>query len=148
MRLMSQSVLALVIGGLSAPYLLHLWPHIDKYGVVFRPVHAAGIRGQTFLNVVALGDVLVYVVLLTPAALAVYALGRRHIWQNVALVAVANVIASTYLVGWVPLQLSFPSILAFATPALALAAGVWLILQVRGRTPNNSSKPTPLRGAA
>jgi hypothetical protein len=139
---------AICLGVLAGPYLLWCWSQIAGRGLVFDPLFASGLRGTALEDAVAAADFLVSLLLLAPLALAVRTLGWAHAWRHTLLAGVGMLASTGVVVGLPALPPTIWAAAAIASPFVALAAGVALSLKVSGRAPNNSSKPTPLRGAA
>ncbi|WP_162823657.1 hypothetical protein [Lysobacter sp. TY2-98] len=143
-----KSITAVVGGALAAVGLLYAWPHIAAAGLVFHPLWATGLRGEGLLSAVHVGDFLVSMVLLLPLALLLRVLGTAHPWRDTFLACLSLVATSAVLVGSPSSHTGILGVLLALSPAAALLADVWLCVKITGRAPNNSSKPTPLRGAA
>ena len=148
MRPWLKTATALLLGAAAGPYLLWCWAQIAGRGLVFDPLFGAGLRGSALMAAATTADFVVSLLLLAPFALAVRSLGRSGAWRHTLLASAGLLAAPTIIVGTPAWPASLGAAVALVSPFVALAAGVWLSLKLCGRAPNNSSKPTPLRGAA
>ena len=148
MSRIATSLIAVAIGALLTLFLTWIWAYIAAMSPIPALFARSGLTGSGFLAAVLASDFLINLVLCVPAAWALLRLGTGRIRVHTALALASFAIASAFTIS-MPV-LSHATVI-WATYLLLLAAlpvAVWLLSRFTGNAPNNSFKPTPLRGAA
>jgi hypothetical protein len=141
-------VTSVLIGSALALILIWCWAYIAAYNPLPSLLLGTGLRGSVFLAGLAAADFLINLCLCLPAAWALWRLGRKYVRSNTLLALVAYVV-----VGWIAVGLPLFSygakvVIPYILQLAALPVAVWLVIKFTRDAPNNSFKPTPLRGAA
>ena len=148
MKPIAKAFASLFVGAIYAPCLIWLWAQVAGHGLIFDPLYASGLRGDSLRAVTSVTDFFASLVMLLPVALVLRSLGLPRLVFHTALAVFALFIASSFIGGLPLWPTSWQVLVGNISPYAALCAGVWLLSNFGGHTPNNSFKPTPLRGAA
>ena len=148
MRSAIKALSAIVVGAIAAPYLIWIWAQVAGRGLIFDPLFSLGLRNASLHVAIASADFLASIVMLLPVALAIRCLGIPHLVLHTGFAALALFAASSAIIGWPLWPQTWQDFLLNLSPYAALCAAVWMCAAITGRPPNNSFKPTPLRGAA
>ena len=141
-------LVAFVIGGLLAPYLIWCWAKIAGYGLLADLAVRSGLRGDALYAALTPIDFVTSVVLVLPGAWLLWRLGKDSAFAQVAVALIAFFLVSSILIGLPVVTLGFWPVVSTALPYLALPVAVKLVAWLHRRAPNNSFKPKPLRGSA
>ena len=146
MKTAAKAIASITIGALLAPYLMWCWAKIAVSGLFLDPIIRSGLRGNTMHAALAPLDFVATVILVLPAAWALWRLGKERIAMHVILALGALFATSTALFG--PPSISFDLWPTLSTMLFyaALPVAVWLLVRFHRRAPGNSFKPNPLRG--
>ena len=139
---------SILTGVLLAYVLLWCWAYIAANNPLPRLLIREGLSGDGVWLTLTVADFLMNILMCVPAAWALNSMGRALLPINTLLAVVAFTVTSSFLVG-LPLQaiglrVGIPYLLLL----VSLPVAVWLLFWLRRNAPNNSFKPTPLRGAA
>ena len=141
-------LIAFIIGGLLAPYLIWCWAKIAGYGLFAEPAIRAGLRGDALYAILTPIDFATSIVLFLPGAWLLWRLHKDSPVKHAAFALIGFFMVSSALVGLPVLTLGLWPVLSIVLTYVALPVAVMLIAWLHRRAPNNSFKPTPLRGAA
>jgi hypothetical protein len=148
MSRLATAVLSIVVGALLALGLIWCWARIAASNPLPTLFANDGLRGIGFQTAVATADFLINLVLCLPAAVALWLIGPRHVVANTVLAVVACIVCGAIAVG-LPVFSYGPIIwITYLLLVVSLPIDVWLLSKLGRNAPNNSFKPTPLRGAA
>jgi hypothetical protein len=148
MSRVATAILSIAIGALLALGLIWSWARIAASNPLPMLFAHGGLRGVGFQAAVAITDLLINMVLCLPAALGLWLLGPRHILVNTLLAVAACMVCGAIAVGF-PVFSYGPIIwITYLLLVASLPIDVWLLSRLGRNAPNNSFKPTPLRGAA
>ncbi|MFC0682964.1 hypothetical protein ACFFGH_34480 [Lysobacter korlensis] len=148
MSRISSGISSLFVGAALAAFFAWCWAYIAAYSPLPSLVLGSGLRGAGFSAAITAADFLVSVGLCVPGAWLLMRLGREQTRTN-TLLAVAAFAAVAALTMGLPVFSHGALVVAqYALQLAALPAAVLLLAGSHRSAPNNSSKPTPLRGAA
>ena len=144
-QLFVASIIATLVGWYVFPYLLTFGTlYASRWFPVPQLLIATGLQGPAFYQAMHVYDFALWVALAIPTAIILTRLKPRHLIWYTAL-------ATIPYFAWVIPALEKPifviqyAVSLLFAPAVAVAMVVFIERRVR---PNNSFKPTPLRGAA
>ena len=139
-------LVAFIIGGLLAPYLIWCWAKIARYGLFAEPAIRAGLRGDSLYAVLTPIDFATSVVLFLPGAWLLWKLGKDSAFAHIAFALIAFFVVSSALIGLPVLTLGLWPALSTVLSYVALPVAVMIVAWLHRRAPNNSFKPRSLRG--
>ena len=136
--------LAIVLGVLHTFFLFWAWSYVALNNPLPGLAIKTGLTGTGLLVGSVLQDFLITLLLSLPAAWLLHRLGRNPV-VNTLLASITFAVTSAFVAG-LPL-LSFPhAAIQYALLLASLPVAVWVLSKLQRGAPNNSFKPSPLRG--
>ena len=144
MARIASSLFSIAVGVLYTFFLLWTWSYVSLNNPLPALAIKSGLTGSGLLVGFVLQDFLITLLLSLPAAWFLHRLGRS-LWVNTAIASVAFAVTSALVAG-LPLLSYAQAAVQYALLLASLPVAVWLLSKLSRNAPNNSFKPSPLRG--